>query len=43
MYLYQVGFGYLYSRMALLLAFFMVGMALGALVRIGDPARTAWL
>jgi spermidine synthase len=43
MYLYQAGFGYLYSRMALLLAFFMVGMALGALVRIGDPARAAWL
>ena len=43
MYLYQVGFGYLYSRMALLLAFFMVGMALGAMVRIGNPARIPWL
>ncbi|MDT8395814.1 MAG: hypothetical protein RRA32_05105 [bacterium] len=43
MYLYQTGFGYLYSRMALLLAFFMVGMALGAMVRDAQPSRTAWL
>ena len=43
MYLYQSGFGYLYSRIALLLAFFMVGMALGALIRWGHPFRTAWL
>jgi spermidine synthase len=43
MYLYQSGFGYLYSRMALLLAFFMVGMALGAVIKWGHPFRTAWL
>jgi hypothetical protein len=43
MYLYQAGFGYLYSRMALLLAFFMVGMALGAVIRWNHPFRTAWL
>ncbi len=43
MYLYQAGYGYLYSRMALLLAFFMVGMALGAVIRTSDPSRTAWM
>jgi spermidine synthase len=43
MYLYQSGFGYLYSRMALLLAFFMVGMALGAVIKWGHPFRTPWL
>lgn len=43
MYLYQAGYGFLYSRIALLLAAFMAGMALGAMVRVPATARPAWL
>ena len=43
MYLYQAGYGFLYSRIALLLAAFMAGMALGAMVPVRDAARPAWL
>ena len=43
MYLYQAGYGFLYSRIALLLAAFMAGMALGAVAGVRDVARPAWL
>jgi hypothetical protein len=43
MYLYQGGYGFLYSRIALLLAAFMAGMALGAMVRIRAIEIPAWL
>jgi spermidine synthase len=43
MYLYQAGYGFLYSRIALLLAAFMAGMALGAMARVRATARPAWL
>jgi len=43
MYLYQAGYGFLYSRIALLLAAFMAGMALGAMVNVQAAARAAWL
>jgi spermidine synthase len=43
MYLYQAGYGFLYSRIALLLAAFMAGMALGAMAGVRDAARPAWL
>ena len=43
MYLYQAGYGFLYSRIALLLAAFMAGMALGAMARVRSAASPAWL
>jgi spermidine synthase len=43
MYLYQAGYGFLYSRIALLLAAFMAGMALGAMTRVRTAASPAWL
>jgi spermidine synthase len=43
MYLYQAGYGFLYSRIALLVAAFMAGMALGAMARVRNTARPAWL
>ena len=43
MYLYQAGYGFLYSRIALLLAAFMAGMALGAMVRVRTSDNPAWL
>lgn len=43
MYLYQAGYGFLYSRIALLLAAFMAGMALGAMARVRSAANPAWL
>ena len=43
MYLYQAGYGFLYSRIALLVAAFMAGMALGSLVRVPERTNPAWL
>lgn len=43
MYLYQAGYGFLYSRIALLVAAFMAGMALGAMAARQKAARSAWL
>lgn len=45
LYLYQVSYGYLYSRIALLLSFYMAGMAFGAVLcpRADRPSRPAWL
>lgn len=43
MYLYQAGYGFLYSRIALLLAAFMAGMALGAMANVNRTASPAWL
>jgi spermidine synthase len=43
MYLYQAGYGSLYSRVALLLGAFMAGMALGAMARVRTADNPAWL
>ena len=43
MYLYQAGYGFLYSRIALLIAAFMAGMALGSMARVRTAANPAWL